>query len=108
MSRRDFGIRLYDNIVVNKEVDGRQHFYVVCWGGDKFSDPDEQAKRDGDNCRAAVAVGVWVIRYYQPHIITEKTDWREYRRQSHSYIVSHGATNPLCQDLDWQFVPRLP
>ena len=59
-----------------------------------MSDPLAQAERDGRNAWAAVAAGVWVIRYYQPHVIAEAVDWRSYRRSCHAYIEEHADETP--------------
>lgn len=89
-SARDFGVRLFCGIEVNEEVDGVQHFGSVLWGaGSTPSDPVKQAERDGCNARSALTAGVWVIRYYQPDMISERVDWRSYRRACHMYITEH-------------------
>ncbi len=54
----------------------------------------EQATRDGENCIAALRAGVWVVRYFQPHVIRDSVDWRSYRRDSQSYVVRHATEEP--------------
>lgn len=93
-SNRDFGIRLHCGTVVNEEMDGPQHFRAVLWSWGSISDPAAQAMRDGENCHAACAAGVWVVRYYQQDVITERVHWRAYRRACHSYITEHATESP--------------
>ena len=98
LSRRDFGVRLQSSgeeiIEVNEEVDGRQHFLPVCFGGGDPSNPIKQAQLDGANCRAAWAAGVWVVRYFQEDVIAKRVDWQDYRRRAQQHIVENSDTCP--------------
>ena len=76
-------------------MDGDHHFRPILWSNtEEASDPLAQAARDGSNARNALEAGVWVIRYYQPHLIGECGDWRTYRRACHTYVTEHAAERP--------------
>ena len=94
ISPRDIGVRLRGGVEINEEIDGTQHFQAVIFGGGTATDPVEQATRDGENCIAALRAGVWVVRYFQPHVIRDSVDWRSYRRDSQSYVVRHATEEP--------------
>jgi hypothetical protein len=91
MTPRDVGVRLKCGIEVNEEIDGLQHFErIKKWR----SDPLITAQRDGHNARAANEHGIWVIRYYQPDMVSNKFSWTSYRKAAHEYITDHADESP--------------
>ena len=71
---------------VVEELDGPQHFAQVS----NWPTPEATAKSDGAKARAALAHGVWMIRYDQESVWSDAIDWKAYRRYAHAYI-SHKA-----------------
>ena len=46
---------------------------------------------DGDNCRAAMKAGVWVVRFYQMDVIRNFVDWTAYYAQA-LRLITHEST----------------
>ena len=91
LSTRDMGILLTNGIEVNIEVDGPHHFFEQVYDIGKVTNPEERARRDGDNCRAAINAGVWVVRFYQMDVIRNFVDWTAYYARA-LRLITHEST----------------